>query len=545
MAFGGRAFSTRSFSSRGGAVAVAPVIAAAAATLRSIKANAFAFIFGVGQSTLRKVTAAALGAPAPAGVGVPRLPLIKAAGTGVAPQVFIGAGQIRLRPRALQAFGLVQLPLLTILRARLPKIRITSVVYVPIPELPGHEQVQAFSTFSIIYTLKAHTWTTEEDAVQLELREESERLQQNIQALRYGGSGGSDGIEEMNGRTRPMAFGECHNVIAQIIDPNILTYQVNSGPMDAITNVYDSGALFTTLHNNVGTYDTLAATSVPVGAYSTCRAEGYIKLGGPGALGTVTADVKGSTTGGYSDKHGGIMKRILLNFSQLDANTLDTTSFDDLDILQPAPIGVFLPAGDESKIDEVIHRIAHSCGAIVGQDAGRYRTFRLDPPPTTSGLTFNDREIADLKQIPLPYRIPWRQRSVGYAVNWTIQEGSQLVTSVSSTRRAFLESQYRWAIVHDQDIAQNHRTSGNAPPRQALFVDRLPAEAEAVRLLKLYAKGRTLYQVVVPSVLFKLRLGQIVTLKYPRYNLSQGRNFIVMSVSDDAATELTEFVCFG
>jgi hypothetical protein len=141
--------------------------------------------------------------------------------------------------------------------------------------------------------------------------------------------------------------------------------------------------------------------------------------------------------------------------------------------------------------------------------------------------------------------IPWKSWGVGYDVNWTKQEGADLAAGVDQARRTYLQSARRYVFQTSADIAQFHATSKGAPLREALFRDNSAAEAEATRLFSLYSYGRAMYEVVVKTALFSVRIGQTVRLTYHRWDLDGGKNFVVVGVTDDAIRVETTLVVFG
>ena len=285
------------------------------------------------------------------------------------------------------------------------------------------------------------------------------------------------------------------------------------------------------------------------GSYATCLAEGYIKLGFP-AFGKVTADVLGAvdSVSGYVETHASLILLALRDHADFVNAEIDLDSFAAIETTQPAVCGLFLPAGDELTITEFIETVAASAGLIAGDDGDAlFRLYRLEPPTLAADWSFDSDTIHELDGETLPYGVPWRFWEVGYQRNWTPQAQSELVEGVPDDRKAFLESEYRWVIRQDASIALAHRTSSSAPARRSLFNEQADAEDEADRLAALYSFGRSMYRVVVrsPAALFRIRTGETVRLQHSRFNLTQGRNFVVIAAHDDLATKTTELLVFG
>lgn len=413
----------------------------------------------------------------------------------------------------------------------------------------GRQRVQAFADFELVYTTVAGSWSLEHDSLKLRIRDLGASLRSRLQSQTYSGAGGAAGPAELAGRTMPTAFAYCKNVTAQLVDPTNFMYQVHSGSIQAITAVYDMG-IEVPFDTDYASYAALDGATIPAGEYATCLATGHLRLGGSGPLGNVTVDLQGdkdNISGNVVTTHANVIRMILRDYGGIPSASIDHDSFNTVTALAPtAQMGLFLPAGDQSTVEDVIARIALSNGCVVGQDrSGLYRIFRLDPPAASQHWSFNDRDIVRIDREEPGYSIPWRSWSIGYDANWTIQDAGELAGGVTTTRRLFLETERRYAFVQSPTIALAHNTSKDALPRDSLYRDQDDAEEEAERLLGLYARGRALYRFVVKNALFSVDLGQTVRLTYPRWNLANGRHFVVIAVADDADAIETELLVFG
>lgn len=415
--------------------------------------------------------------------------------------------------------------------------------------LADEERVQPLTNFATVYTSVVGAWSFERPVVRLRMKDLGALLQDRLQLLTYAGTGGVSGTADLTGRSRPTAFGHVLNIPAQLVDPANLIYQLHSRAMQEVASVYDAGIALT-FNADYADFNALAAATVPSGEFATSLATGFIRLGSA-PVGSVTADILGDNVGGYVRTHAAIMKRILLDFSPLAEADLDLSSFTVLDLLQPAEAGIFFPAGDQSTAEQAVQRVALSGGAFAGQDrSGLYRVGQLAAPLTTPHWIFDDRNIVhpdgiEQERLPFGEGVPWKAWAVGYERNWTLQGSSELAAGVTQARRQFLESEYRWAFFTSTPIALNHRSSATAPFREALFLNRADAEAEAERLAELYGLGVAQYRVRVKDVLFSVRIGDTARVIFDRWTLQQGRSFVVVAVSDDADRRETELVLFG
>jgi hypothetical protein len=353
----------------------------------------------------------------------------------------------------------------------------------------------------------------------------------------------------------PTCFGECQNITLQLVDPAILTYQIHAGNIEEVLNIWDAG-VGVEIEQDYATYDELEATEVTPGNAATCLAEGFARLGSI-PFGAVTAHVKGhkdNLTGNYISNHGALIRTILRDYGGFSTSAhLDQTAFDAFIAAQPNSAGLFLPAGDQSTILEVVEALALSAGAFIGQDrSGRFRIQQLGVPASLPHWSFTDRDIlrsssgeARIERLTPEYGVPWKSWGVGYGRNWTVQSSSELAAGVSQERRQFLESESRYAYAQSTTIALAHSTSSGAPLRQSLFRDQSAAAIEATRLLGFYGLGRAMYRVSVKTALFSVELGQTIRITYNRWDLEGGKNFIAVGIEDSADVGETELLLFG
>ena len=413
----------------------------------------------------------------------------------------------------------------------------------------GKEDVQPFAQFVNVYIATAGPWLFEHNVLRLKIVDMVNRIRGQMQTEVYAGTGGSGGMAEIAGLTKPLMFGRMSNAPVQLVDPAILTYQLHSGNIQSVSAVYDAGvSAGLNFSADYPTYSALAAATVPASTYATSLESGHIRLG-ISPIGAVTVDARGhkdNITGNYIEGTPDLIRTILRDFGGLTSEELDSTGFTAMNALQPGHISFFLPAGDQSTVLDVVDRLAFAAGFVIGDRGGRITIQRLGPPSsTTVHWTFNDRDIIDIERLSLPYKVPWKSWGIGYGVNWTVQHDPDLATSVTQERRAFLKSERRYVYAQNTNIALFHATSAGAPLRDTFFVDAAVAEAEAARLIDLYGYGRAMYEVAVKNALFSVHVGETVHIIYHRWDLSSGKRFVVVGVVDDADRVETRLMLFG
>jgi hypothetical protein len=237
------------------------------------------------------------------------------------------------------------------------------------------------------------------------------------------------------------------------------------------------------------------------------------------------------------------LRRLILKYTWMRPSNIDETSFQVFHAQQTHIIGFYLPAGDSMTSEQAIEQIALSGGAVAGQDrSGLYRVVRLDVPSESPAHAFDAGSIMSIERMPLPYGVPFYRWSVDGVRNWSVQRAADLAGIVTETRRRFLEAETRQASADVPNVAQAHLTSATTS-RKAFFHFISNATDEAVRLATFYGLGRALYRVTVRGALFEIGIAETVRLTYPRWNLTQGRNFIVVGVSDSMTD--TEIEVYG
>ena len=80
---------------------------------------------------------------------------------------------------------------------------------------------------------------------------------------------------------------------------------------------------------------------------------------------------------------------------------------------------------------------------------------------------------------------------------------------------------------------------------EALFNTQANASTEATRQLDLLGADRDRYDVVAKRIQFRVRVGNTIRLVHSRFNLSGGKNFIVLGKSEDVQDETTTLRLWG
>lgn len=386
-----------------------------------------------------------------------------------------------------------------------------------------------YDQFGVIFDGTSSGMESSETTMRVRLRDLNYLLDRPIQDTVYGGTGGLDGNADIKGNPKPLCFGKCLNIQPVLVNPTGLVYQVHDGPIQAISAVYDRGALLT-----AGT------------GYTTDLTTGTITLLAAPA-GTITADVQGAKSSGvYLSSTASIVDYIVRAHTIVTSDRIDTAAISKCASDSSAEVGIYVT--EKVNASEVIGSLMQGIGGWWGFNrVGKFQIAVFKAPTGTPRIEIDGADILDIERMTLPdgiYPPPWRYR-VGYQRNWTVQ-GSDLAGSVSTTRRAFLAEQYRVGQAQDEVITLKHPMSREPDIIQSFYANQADADTEADRLLNLYGRAaRALYRVTIKTYPFQMDVGDVVALRYPRWNLREGRNLVVVGVEDDATRNDITITVFG
>ena len=268
-----------------------------------------------------------------------------------------------------------------------------------------------FSEFQPVFNGTAKAIRYSGGVLSIVLRDFGHRLDKPLQADLFGGTGGLDGSADVKGRPIPLAFGQCVNVPALLIDPVKWVFRVHERALQAITAVFDR-SLPLLAAGDVA--DVWAWTPV-AGQYVTSLANGVFRLGAP-ADGPVTCDLRGDAEGGYVETAVDVLERIATWKGGLLSADLDAAALAAADALRPWPVGLY--AADEMRAYAALDQLVQSIGGWWTWTPTGLLTagiVGIDPPTLT--LTADDYSDLSLEDDPPPV---WR-RKVGYRRSWLVQ----------------------------------------------------------------------------------------------------------------------------
>jgi len=407
----------------------------------------------------------------------------------------------------------------------------------------------AYDDYFIVFDGVASGVHVEKGVVRVYLRDGTYKLETPAQSTVYGGTGGLDGTEELRGKRAPRAFGYCRNVRPAFVSPTLKLFQVHDGSVQAISAVYSMGKAVT-FDQDYADAAALMSATVPAGRYATCIAAGLFRVNFI-LEGDITADVEGDNADGFISTSADIVRRLLSSVIAVPGD-LDVFSFNTVNTLQPAPIGYYLDEASDAKIADVIADIMGKIGGYGGfQREGKFEVQLFRAPAGVPTARYDDIDIIEIKREKLPDGIsppPYRYR-VAWGRNYLVQTGAAVAGDVSEDRRAFLEQQYRLAASLATDSAQivsDYPQAQDPSVIEGYFRDEADAATEAQRLLDLYGKSSfSLYRITLKQKPFVHRIGDLVLVTYPRWDLVDGRLLRIVSISERLETNEVEIMGFG
>ncbi|WP_019998862.1 hypothetical protein [Aureimonas ureilytica] len=407
----------------------------------------------------------------------------------------------------------------------------------------------AYDTFGVVFAGQSTGFLAKGEEFIVELRDNAYLLDVPASATTFAGTGGLEGGEDLKGRRRPRAFGYVQNVTPAALTQNTtLVHSVGTGAAKAIPAVYVRGAPLLK-GPDFPTYEALVASTVEKGYFNTCLAQSLFRPAFTLSedIGQYTADVEGEMLdGNLAASTPDIIELLARGAAGV---LLDQASFARVRSLQSAPVGYYLPPGDETTISQAMTALMRGVGGWAGfRRNGRLEVGILQAPkgdPNAPRVT--DIEIITIEPEALPDGIdppPYRMRAA-YALNWTVRTDS-FAGSVSEERRTFLREAFRISTpVEDAAIRRNHPLAPDPEVLPSFFRDEADAVKECRRQLRLWRDARSLYRMSLRVAPFVTDLGREMHVTYPRWDLTEGRSLVVVEVDEDTENNIVEVLAYG
>jgi hypothetical protein len=313
----------------------------------------------------------------------------------------------------------------------------------------------------------------------------------------------------------PLVFGECHNVTPLLIDAGVLEYQVCDGATERIIEVRDNGLA-------VGATVTLAT-----GKFRMNQA----------VTGAITVSAQGKTP--YVNTVATTIKKIVTEYGKASdrftSGDVDQVNFDAFNAANPQPIGLMV--NGRQNVINACQQIASSVGAqIVMSREGKLRLLRVELPaiPDSNTVVITSADIV-ARSLQISQRTDVVAAvKVGFNKDWTVQSG--LLTNIQAKHKDSFATEWYEATAVDEAVKTKYKLDVEPIMEETLLLTAVDANTEAARRLAIYKSPRTVYSFEGVPRLLSLALGQVVTLKHPRFGLSEGKSGVVVELSPNWLT---------
>ena len=412
---------------------------------------------------------------------------------------------------------------------------------------PGraNERRLAFAEFGRLFVGTADGVRATDTGIEIALRDPMTRLETPAQQNLYAGTGGVEGGADLAGLPKPIAMGVVRNAALPLVDAAARLYQANDGAILAVDALRDNGAALA-FDDDYLTSAALLAAGIAPGDYSTCLAEGYVRLGAP-SLGLITADLRGDATGsGYVATAPAIARRLATRRGArplFDPDQIDSAAFAALEVAAPQTIGLW--TGMESPtVAELVTAVMDSIGGWVSFTRDAKLTGAVLTEPGAPVATHTAATTADgLRDIDLP-EPAWRV-VLGYRRNWSPQPADGLAGSLTDAQRQEYAAAERTTAAATSTGTRSLYRAARDLRLSTLLDDASAAEAETQRRLALYRTPREIQRREVARPLFQFKLGETHRLVENRFGLDGGKDFVVVGLAEDARRRVTTLTLWG
>lgn len=372
-------------------------------------------------------------------------------------------------------------------------------------------------------------------------------------ASRYDGNNilpnGLEGVGDIAGKPKPRVYGQVTNISPVLVNSARLIYQVNDGPVEAVT-VYDGGLAFGAGAHYTSQAD-MEANAPSAGQIRLWPTGGYFRLGSSPTR-AITADVTEGATA--ADRTAAAIARRILEGPGGTTN-YDAASFLALDTANSGVCGIFM--AEEAHVADALDRILAGVGAFWSDSTHGYFVARLEAPVGTPVATFDENNIITIeREAPndATRGVPPHTVVVRYGLNYTVQT-NDLAGGVTAARRGALAQEWRAVSVSDPTVLIKHLLSQPLEVESMLQVE-ADALAEASRLMTLHGVRRDLFNITVAlddtvtgvsslGISGVLELGSLVSIQYARYGLDNGKLMRVIGYELDARLNQAALTLWG
>jgi hypothetical protein len=390
------------------------------------------------------------------------------------------------------------------------------------------EESAAYASFTTILKAVMQQPAMEWARVSVRLRDRQSGFAKAIQTLKYAGNNalpaGIEGAADLKDAAKPLFYGRVNNITPTLVNSSRLIYQVTTGTLGEVVNVFDNGAYLGRGTDYADQADT-EANAPASGYFRVWKAGGLFRLGASPA-GIITATCFESS---YVEDCTAAQVAYDLATGPGAVDPSDTVAGDytTLDGQIAGSVGIWVTDG--MTIAEALDRITASVGAWWGFDRlGRFRIARLDAPSGTAVATLTQDKILDISAEVATVNgeaVPVWKVTLNHDINYTVQTGGSVAGVIAADRRAWVEKTSRQAVAEDATVKTAHPLAQELT-YETLLAGQGYAGPEATRRLNLLKTQRFIYSItarVDAALLALIDLGEVVEVDHARFGLAGGK----------------------
>ena len=340
--------------------------------------------------------------------------------------------------------------------------------------------------------------------MRLRVRDKREKLNINTQNNYYTSG-------EAFGKPIPLTVGQVFNLTPVLINASTHQYQVHDGQINAITDVRDNGVSVSFTANL--TTGTFVLSSQPSGV--------------------ITCDVQGAKPSGtYHTKTADIVEYLSKREALVTAD-IDAASIASFNTTVPYAVGFYIAS--RQNLISVIDKLMNSVGAYwLFNRAGKMVLWQLNNLTNSPSAYFDSDDVLDNTFKFVSSNLPYARAAIGYHKNFTRQ--TNLAGSVNEANRNLYQGDNLISTADNSSIITAHPLAVKPEPLDTLITTLTNANTESARVLALNNAVRFVYEATFSTGPFEIKLGDEISVIYPRFGFENGKNVIVVGLDEQPSS---------
>tara|TARA_E500000318_G_scaffold46673_6_gene44019 strand:+ start:10017 stop:11534 length:1518 start_codon:yes stop_codon:yes gene_type:complete len=382
----------------------------------------------------------------------------------------------------------------------------------------GDPRTIALDEFTLQITGACGTVSLDENFVTVPLRDPLSGFEETLQSNEFAGTNsGTTGDEStpdaFKGQLKPFALGRCLMVAPAPSNASAYRYQVHDGTMEDITQSYAGGDV------------TAFTKDLASGIYTNITGTGFLEL---------TADIRGAKPDGiYRSTPADLIAWLAIERAGLSsANAVEVAA---LNAAAPYEVGYYASNGESLR--EVADALAAPRIWYVPDGLGELRMGRLETPSGSPVAEIGPAQVGGVEGKPavVPLEssepggsLPLKKLTLRGVRNWKTLSRDRTASGLDDETRDELGVDYRETVREDPAVKLAYPEAAEGV-FTCLLTTLVDLEAEADALWAIRRHPQSFWRVPVETRLYlNVRVGQVVSFSYDRYQLDTPRLYLVL-----------------